>query len=377
VTATFNESVQSLSITFVLKDSGGNLVAAGVAYNDVTHTVTLTPAAPLSLSTTYTVTVSGATDSGGNVMAAPLGWSFTTGSQAWTQTAVADFSAGTQSNTTVLNTAGGEERLGQTFDDFTGTSLSSKWTTTILVSGSSSTVANSIVSVKGREIRSATVPVGTPIEGKVAFGSSVNEYFGLATDVSTTVGNYWAVFSTRSSTNTLFARVNINGTSHDVSLGGLPSGFHDYLVQSVSGGYQFYVDGALKTTIAFAIPTGTALKAVLSNTSTTVALQADWVRYGAYVSSGTFVSSVFDAGRLARWGKMSWTATLPAGTTMTVLTRSGNTATPDGSWSAWSSVSNGGTIASPAARYIQYEIVFTTTSSILTPTLSNISLTWN
>ncbi len=47
----------------------------------------------------------------------------------WTQTTVADFSAGTQSNTAVVNTAGGEVRLGQTLDDFAGASLSSGWTT--------------------------------------------------------------------------------------------------------------------------------------------------------------------------------------------------------------------------------------------------------
>jgi hypothetical protein len=59
-----------------------------------------------------------------------------------------------------------------------------------------------------------------------------------------------------------------------------------------------------------------------------------------------------------------------------VQTRSGNTATPDGSWSAWSSVSNGGTIASPAGRYLQYQVTLTTTDPTVTPTLFSISFTW-
>src|SRR5205807_1366956 len=68
VTATFSESVQSGSIVFTLKDSGGNTVPATVAYNDTTHTATLTPSAALAGATTYTASVSGAKDAAGNAM---------------------------------------------------------------------------------------------------------------------------------------------------------------------------------------------------------------------------------------------------------------------------------------------------------------------
>ena len=78
VTATFNEAVQSGTISFVLEDSGGNPVAAGVAYNSSTNTVVLTPNAALAPSTTYTATVSGAQDLAGTVMTGPDSWSFTT-----------------------------------------------------------------------------------------------------------------------------------------------------------------------------------------------------------------------------------------------------------------------------------------------------------
>ncbi len=80
VTATFSESVQPSTISFVLKDPNNNTVAATVTYNDSNHTATLTPSAPLAYSTVYTATVSGGTDLNGNTMTGPATWSFTTGS---------------------------------------------------------------------------------------------------------------------------------------------------------------------------------------------------------------------------------------------------------------------------------------------------------
>jgi subtilisin family serine protease len=77
VTATFNESVTASTIAFTLKDAAGTPVSAAVAYNDATHTATLTPTKLLTTATTYTATVSGATDVNGNVMV-PVSWSFTT-----------------------------------------------------------------------------------------------------------------------------------------------------------------------------------------------------------------------------------------------------------------------------------------------------------
>ena len=81
ITVTFSESVQASSITsstFVLKDPSNNTVTATVSYNDTTHAATLQPSSPLANSTTYTATISGATDAAGNTMTGPFSWSFTT-----------------------------------------------------------------------------------------------------------------------------------------------------------------------------------------------------------------------------------------------------------------------------------------------------------
>jgi methionine-rich copper-binding protein CopC len=76
-TATFNAAVQAGTISFTLKNSSGT-VAAAVTYNSSNNTATLTPSAALANSTTYTATVSGATDSAGDPMTSAASWSFAT-----------------------------------------------------------------------------------------------------------------------------------------------------------------------------------------------------------------------------------------------------------------------------------------------------------
>jgi hypothetical protein len=75
--ATFNQPVSASSITFTLKDANNNPVTGTTSYNTSTNTVTFTPAAALNVSTTYTATVSGATNSTGQTMN-PYTWTFTT-----------------------------------------------------------------------------------------------------------------------------------------------------------------------------------------------------------------------------------------------------------------------------------------------------------
>lgn len=78
VTATFSEDVLPGTISFVLRDPGGAAVPASFRYASATFTAVLDPSASLAYNTTYTATVSGASDVNGNVMT-PASWSFTTG----------------------------------------------------------------------------------------------------------------------------------------------------------------------------------------------------------------------------------------------------------------------------------------------------------
>jgi WD40 repeat protein len=80
---------------------------------------------------------------------------------------------------------------------------------------------------------------------------------------------------------------------------------------------------------------------------------------GGPAAKGSYESDVRDAGTVASWGVIRWRATARAGQVQ-VLTRSGNTANPDETWSAWSkpySSAEGEQIASPNARYLQWRAV--------------------
>ncbi len=77
VKAVMSERLQPSSSTLTLTGPSGS-VAGTTTYDDPTTTVTFTPSAALATSATYTATLSGSTDLAGNVIAAPVSWSFTT-----------------------------------------------------------------------------------------------------------------------------------------------------------------------------------------------------------------------------------------------------------------------------------------------------------
>ena len=74
-------------------------------------------------------------------------------------------------------------------------------------------------------------------------------------------------------------------------------------------------------------------------------------------SEGVYLSEVRDARIGATWGAIRWQAATPEDATVSIVTRSGNTPTPDETWSAWSepyASATGSTVASPPARYLQW-----------------------
>jgi hypothetical protein len=76
---------------------------------------------------------------------------------------------------------------------------------------------------------------------------------------------------------------------------------------------------------------------------------------------GSYESDVRDAGTVATWGVIRWRASGQPGQVQ-IVTRSGNIATPDETWSAWSKPygsAEGEQIASPNARYLQWRVVLT------------------
>lgn len=74
---------------------------------------------------------------------------------------------------------------------------------------------------------------------------------------------------------------------------------------------------------------------------------------------GTFTSQPIDAQQIASWGRFYATTQMSTHSAPEkVFTRSGNTGTPDPTWSSWLPLDDDHRIQSPSARYIQYRIGF-------------------
>ena len=96
------------------------------------------------------------------------------------------------------------------------------------------------------------------------------------------------------------------------------------------------------------------------------------------MATGSFESEVRDAGSIASWGQISWSAEAPPGTSLEMLTRSGNSLRPDSTWSEWSQPyrqAEGEKISSPPARYVQWKAVFRAAADSA-PVLSEVTLAY-
>ena len=86
----------------------------------------------------------------------------------------------------------------------------------------------------------------------------------------------------------------------------------------------------------------------------------------ARAERGTYTSDVRDAQTIATWGAIRWQAAVAPGTRVEISTRSGNTRTPDETWSDWTApyaMQEGSPISSPRARYLQWRAILTGSKS--------------
>ena len=84
----------------------------------------------------------------------------------------------------------------------------------------------------------------------------------------------------------------------------------------------------------------------------------------------------FDAAKTATWVSLNWTATTPAGTTVAVKYRTGNTATPDATWTPFTTVPTAGGPLAGTSRYVQFMITETTSVPAQTPVVSDVTIVY-
>ena len=254
-----------------------------------------------------------------NPPAAPR--SFTTPSTSLIDTTVSDFNAGTTGpNTYVSETGDGEVTLkptdGQEFSG--GPGQPAGWTGCSWPAcspGSApgpATVSGGSLHVNGGMANTnATYGPGRALEFKATFGASQFQHIAFTDNFNTV----WAMFSTRGTTNQLFASTNSGGIQ-DSPIGGLGQyvgSSHLYRIEWDATQVRYYVDGALVQTHAITA-FGPNLNVAVSDFETGgPEIAVDWLRLSPYPGTGTFDSRVFDAGQSADWGALTWSSAVPAG----------------------------------------------------------------
>jgi len=118
---------------------------------------------------------------------------------------------------------------------------------------------------------------------------------------------------------------------------------------------------------------GQPLYAASSNAGRVYSLEA------AAGESGVYLSPPRDAQTLARWGRISWRGTVPAGSRVELSTRSGNSGVPDSTWSDWSpgyATPEGSAVSSPPARFLQWRARLMRQGGGPSPALSAVSVAY-
>jgi hypothetical protein len=237
-------------------------------------------------------------------------------------------------------------------------------------------VASSVVTLPGGGyLQSKATYTHGVIEVVGQFGAGAWQHIGFGSDGF--VGNQYFLFSTYTGDGNLYARVNNNGSEQRVNLGPIPSGMHRYRIEWVSvnsstDGVNFYVDGVLGAQMSVSNAGLSNLYLYLSNNGTANLLVDQAQVTPPYVASGTYTSCALDAGVGASWQTVAWNATTVAGTGLTVQTRTSS----DGvNWGGWNVAAISGSALSSPARFVQFQLSLTTSSSQNTPLLSFITFT--
>jgi hypothetical protein len=102
------------------------------------------------------------------------------------------------------------------------------------------------------------------------------------------------------------------------------------------------------------------------------ALTVQWLHLTPYAASGTFTSAVLDAGSTVSWASAAWSGAAPAGTSVVLNVRYGDTAVPDAAWTAFAPAVNGA--ISGSSRYVQYRLDLSTTDVKQTPVVTDVNI---
>ena len=367
--------------------AGSLALNTGNVTMSTSHSITLSG---LSTSTTYyfRVTSADASLNSATVTPAPQApLSFTTPSPScFLDDLATDFAAGsTGGSTTVTLASNGEVILKPAASaEFSTLPPVGEWDDFPWNVGGTGTVSNGQLVVDGSRMNSEPAGVtygpGSSLEFVATFAAVPYQAIGLGAgndNAPDVIFDLLPFMSFSSNGTGMITRVlpTPSGTLIDyplpMSLLGAP---HRYRIDWKAASIDFSVDGALvhSENVTIADPMRAAISDYALGGS---ALLVDWIHVTPVAASGTFTSRVFDAGVATQWSVMLWTANVPAGASLAMSWRAGNTPSPDGSWTSFAPVAVSGGSASVMARYIQYQAALSTTDNRQTAQLQAVAMT--
>ncbi|MEO8258363.1 MAG: PASTA domain-containing protein [Acidobacteriota bacterium] len=212
------------------------------------------------------------------------------------------------------------------------------------------------------------------LEFSARFSGDAFQHSGFAVTFDTSASAPpWAIFSTDAG-GRLYARSDSTSDGVRTDLGtGLLGEFHRYRIDWQADAVDYYVDDA--PVAHHALPIAGPMRPVAGSDlhPSGDPLLVDWMRMVPYAATGTFSSRVFDAGAQVAWRSIQWTAEVPRDATVAIGVRTGNTPTPDGSWSGFIPVAAPGAL-SVVSQFIQYRVDMTSSDPDQTPSLEDISI---
>jgi hypothetical protein len=266
-----------------------------------------------------------------------------------TDDSVGDFAAGTVDGAATV-VAPGSVQIQHTTEGFDA-GFPGTLNATENEAGGTATVASSALSVDGDNVKAtALYSPDTVAEFSAKFSGAEFQHVGLGTVLDLSAP--FAIFTSGGAGNQLSARTFTPATGDTVTvLGATVNATHTFRINWSPTQVDYYVDDVKVASHMVAI--GTQMSPLISDLHAPSAGTGSVIVDSMHVyraNPGTFTSRVFDAGDAhPTWGALSPTT---AGN-VTIETSTGNTPTPDSSWSAFQPLTSGA-IASPRARYIRY-----------------------
>ena len=291
----------------------------------------------------------------------------------WTNTTVDDFNAGVlDAGAYISDTSGGELILKPTVaTEFSGTALPAGWLSTANITQGTAVVANGVLTLQGTQITSTTLyGVGRSLELSATLFGEPDQTVGLLLAHFNTKTNGTAV--------SLYARTVTSPVIETLIAANFANVPHRYRIDWNATNIVYSIDGVVVATHKVNFPAAVKMTVIASDwmRDDTGKLVVDWMRLTPYAAAGVYTSKVFDAGFIATWMNATWTAATPAGTAAVVSYRTGNTPTPDATWTAFTTAAAPGAVLTGQSRYLQFKIPETTNNAAQTAVVTDLTVVY-